>query len=81
MAASHTSTLPRCISHQLCSCQLLRQQQLKAGISSAALILGLSSTTRAAFLPVLTLFNVQNGVYGNVRVWLEVLVCVHVGGP
>lgn len=67
--------VPRCISHQLCSCQLLRQQQLTDGISSVAVILGLSSMTLAAFVPSLTLFNVQNGVYGNVRAWLEMVVC------
>lgn len=72
LACSH---IPRCISHQLCSCQLLRQQQLKDGISSIAVILGLSSMTLPAFVPVLTLFKVQNGVYGNVGVWLELVVC------
>lgn len=66
--------VPRCISQQLCSCQLPGQQRLKDGISAAA-ILGFPSTARAAFVPVLTLFTVQDGVCGNVRAWLELVGC------
>lgn len=74
---SHHSCLARlrCISQQLCSCQLPGQQRLKDGISAAAAILGLSSTARAAFVPILTLFTIQNGVCGNVRAWLELVGC------
>lgn len=72
MAASHAS-----MSHdpqQLCSCQLLGQQQLKDGISSSAVIPGLYSMISQHFFPFRP-FNAQNSVHGNVGMWLELVVC------
>lgn len=62
--------IPRYISHSLCSRQLICQQ-LKDGISSIAVILGLSSMALNSFVLILPLFYVQNGMCGNVRVGLD----------
>lgn len=65
---------PRCISHSLCSRQLICQQ-LKDGISSIAVILGLSSMAVNSFVLILPLFYIQNGMCGNGGVgWVGVCV-------
>lgn len=61
--------MPHLISHLLCGRQL-SHQQLKDGIKSIAVILGLSSVSIHLFVIILLLFYVQKKC-GHVRVALE----------